>query len=375
MSALPCLTNTRPNAPLFSVVAGGGGIPLNQDITCSTITVGEQAVISSLNAGLVVCSTLEASTIVNNDGLLNIGAANISLYSGLGVNILNAGGSGGALNVSTINVSSINGATPGGGGGPVGPDIVCSTLIASGQITCLGPQINLSSTTNLNFESAPGNESGSIFFQNAPGSGSATAMGYDTTTSSILITGFSVGGPAIPALMTVQAGITTSSLTVSSINGAAPGGGGSGLTTSSIGAAASFNSGPSSFYVVQDPSSPSPPTQFSEPFTLQANTMYQVAANLNYQFQEVGNSNVYMGMRLTNAPGQVVFSPAESLIGPLNVQGFAPSWTIATGASTLANVQMDLLLQFENNVINISSLITPPDPSGYSITLTTLGTH
>jgi hypothetical protein len=159
MSALPCLTNTRPNAPIFSVTGGGGGIPANQDITCSTITVGETAVISSIsgggnpvniqakateggivmrgddgleittldigsiinvssiNAADVVCSTLNASTIVNNDGLLNIGASIINIYAGLGVDILDAGGAGGTLNVSSINVSSINGADVGGGSG------------------------------------------------------------------------------------------------------------------------------------------------------------------------------------------------------------------------------------------------------------------
>lgn len=352
MSALPCITNSRPGVPVFALSGqGGGGVPANPDLTLSTLTVAETAVVSTLGAGGASLALLSKAT----EG---------------GVRILGDNGTDPTtLSVANLNVSSINGATPGGGGG-AGPDPVVSTL------TIGGSQLNMvgSSILNLEFISTPSLDSATIFFQNFIGSGSATEMGYDQVTSSILIQGVTVGGPAQPGKLTVEAEIKTSSLMVSSINGLAPGGGGSGATISSIGLAAPFNSGASTTVIVQEPASPSPPTQFTTMFDLQPNTLYNIAASLNYQFSNsITNSNVYMGMRLTSAPAQVIFSPPEVNIGYGNVQGFAPSWTFATGNSTISGVQMDLLLQFENNVSNVSSFITPPTTEGYAVTLTTLG--
>jgi len=320
MSALPCLTNTRPSAPIFSVTGGGGGIPLNQDITCSTLT-------------------------------------------------------------------------------------------AADQITCLGSQVNLSSTTNLNLESAPGNASANIFFQNAPGSGSATAMGYDTTTSSILITGYSVGGPAIPAKLNVDAEITTSTIiastiinnagllnigaanismfsglgvnvlnaggnggtlnlstiNVSSINGADVGGG-SGLI-SSIGALDGFASGTSTVQVINTAAAPAPPVKMTPDMTLAPNRSYTFTAQADWSISPSAGNGEFLYWTVDGAnTGFDIMRDFNSFGAafPTTVP-WANSFTLNTGPSTV-NARLVVQLQPNLSVLPISSIISPP-AAGYRWTL------
>ena len=376
MSALPCLTNTRPGVSFFALSdQGGGGIPANPDITCSSITVNGPGFMSTIGAG-------------------GASLALLSKASEGGVRVLGDNGTDATtLTVANLNVSSINGTTPGGGGG-AGPDPVVSTLtfpasnlVSSGvinmktELTINDPDINniqcfgfQTDTTGAGPPYANNISSINTIYINGP-VGSAKNASLNLSAGSdgncYIGVGNNTNGTSTLSLCAEAVGI--SSLLVSSINGSAAGGG---ATISSIGLVAPFNTGPSTSVIVQVPASPSPPTQFTTAFDLQANTVYNLAANLNYQFSNsITNSNVYMGMRLTNGPANVVFSPPDYQIGYQNLQGWAPSWTIATGNSTFTNVQMDLLLQFENNVSNISSFITPPTPSGYAVTLTTLGSR
>ena len=119
MSALPCITNSRPGIPVFALSGqGGGGIPANPDLTLSTLTVAQTAIASTLGAGGGSLALLSKAT----EG---------------GVRILGDNGTDATtLTVANLNVSSINGATPGGGGG-AGPNLVVSTLTfpASDQVS------------------------------------------------------------------------------------------------------------------------------------------------------------------------------------------------------------------------------------------------
>jgi hypothetical protein len=403
--------------PIFALSGqGGGGIPSNPDLTVSTVTLPSDNEGGQLTFGInnnptssfqVISDTLvtgaDAVIVTLKTPATDIGAplacGSLSLlepgnYNTTGPAIINS--VGGSVNISSLNVSSINGATPGGGGGGGGPNLEVSTLSfpftnqtttgvinmrswltindpSTSVIQCFGLQTDIAGvgppyTNNIS--------SINVIYINGPQGGAFDgslnlAAGADG--NCYIGVGNGSGGTSTLSICAEAVGI--SSLLVSSINGVAPGGGGGGATISTLGLAAPFNTGPSTTVIVQEPASPSPPTQFTTMFDLQPNTLYNIAASLNYQFSNsITNSNVYMGMRLTSAPAQVIFAPSEVYIGYGNVQGFAPSWTFATGNSTISGVQMDLLLQFENNVDNVSSFITPPATSGYSATLTTLGT-
>lgn len=122
MSALPCLTNIRPNAPIFQVTAGGGNIPLNQDIVCSTITVGETATVEAL-----LVSSINGQVPGGGGG----GVAGVSSISAAGSSLTGevTFTPGNNVDIAVQGNSILISAT--GGGGGTGPDIVASTITTS----------------------------------------------------------------------------------------------------------------------------------------------------------------------------------------------------------------------------------------------------
>lgn len=183
--------------------------------------------------------------------------ANLSTVIYGGVQILPGAATGSFLTVNALNVSSINGASPGGGGS--GPNLSVSSIIINGLTTMpaglggiafnfdfpdnsanipagsyVGLQQGVVSGTGI------GNTNAVLACVNASGL-AATA---DFAAQRLIVGAQGTGSSAStkPVLseadgfVTINPGISTLALNVSSINGAAPGGGGSsgGISVSSI---------------------------------------------------------------------------------------------------------------------------------------------
>lgn len=220
MPLVPCITNSGPGAPLYAAAgSGGGGGGGGPNLVVSTIQsqiVGQEDVIFIGANGNIIFDQPAGANAIQFDGTSN---GEIRNRGG----VFKIGGYPGQpeipVSISTLVVSTINGAAPGGGG--VGPDPVFSTLTTQldatigGSVICGGITIN-----------GPGATTTTL----AVNASNLLSVANGVNTASIAGCGQIANGPNP---------VSISSLSVSSINGAAPSGGGvdpAGISTGQVAA-------------------------------------------------------------------------------------------------------------------------------------------
>jgi hypothetical protein len=294
MSLLPGLTQSAPGVPIFASASGGGGGGGGPNLVVSTLTaadsiscngdisvngmsavafptgvVGSEATLSINNiTGYVNPIAGEGSLLLSTEYQTNAGI----VYGPLGVGSLEVIGitSGGVVpgvrvtsdaagslvlqapsSIQCQAVSSINFSTPSlllngspVGGGALNPNPQFSTLTCAGQALLAGG-INMSNT----------------LLQLSQGSNNAGVLYYNSGDSNIYLTAPSTGVVAIGTQSNATAlqvgnnfvsipnvGASISSLTVSSLNGAAPGGSVPNLTLSTL----NLNGGANQLNLISD---------------------------------------------------------------------------------------------------------------------------
>jgi len=259
-----------PNQPFFAPASGGGGGGGSGSATLSTITIpsGQYLNINNAQTGNFNDYVFESDPGNQFNAFTVYSPANSTIGLGLlADNFGNCRISGSSqveflvpISTQALFVSSINGAAPGGGGGPVPANLVVSTVTGQNAATTGDPskwilqqtsdgsgrtQLAANITDNIGFGTypfipvvaTPNNAQtcaaaidgtanptnfglqGSLIFNDSVSGTDAWIYFEDNTV------GMTVFSPTKVAISTPQ--VFISSLNVSSINGAAPGGGGS----------------------------------------------------------------------------------------------------------------------------------------------------
>ena len=103
MSALPCLTNSRPGVSLYAPIgSGGGGIPANPDLTLSTLTAADSVsttalFVSSINGVAPGGGGVDPAGISTNK-IANFSGTTLSLFADLTTSIEIDSSKGGVIN-------------------------------------------------------------------------------------------------------------------------------------------------------------------------------------------------------------------------------------------------------------------------------------
>jgi len=253
---LPVSVSSLNVSSINGAQPGGGGGGVGPNPVFSTVTTQLDATIG----GSVACAGVTLNGANATTTTLAVNASNF-LSVANGVNTGNIAGCAQIANgpnpvsISSLNVSSINGAAPSGGGGP--PPAITSTISSL---------VNLSS---INFGS-PGivNMAGSLQVADYFGASAISTLRIDS-----IVPGGSVVIP-LAILSTVNGPVSVSSLTVSSINGAQPGGTGSLYPkVSTIGV------GGGGVQTVYTSISTNSIAQFTTPFDVEAGHNYQISWN------------------------------------------------------------------------------------------------
>ena len=81
MSALPCITNSRPGVSIFALSGqGGGGVPANPDLTLSTLTMNENTGLITLGANSIFVAPTGALALSN---VVSISSLSVSTINNL----------------------------------------------------------------------------------------------------------------------------------------------------------------------------------------------------------------------------------------------------------------------------------------------------
>jgi hypothetical protein len=259
---------------------------------------GHQLAVVAFNGGT---TTGTAPLAVNG---INFGNSYIGTAAG------SIGITGDGSQILLTGVSSINGAAP-GGGGAVSPDLALSTLVMNGSITMANNSIILDGASSVVYASSG---DGNIYVSATKGK--SVNVGNGDNVSALVA---NVDGATVNGTLNVPNVANISSLTVSSINGVAPGGSGAPQfysTISSVTIAAQTSSilteiplGTCAYSFLGDNTTNDAVVTGMMNLTIDTNG--NKFASLGATFYGGPNANVFPYIDLTTTPGTPLFGLAN----------------------------------------------------------------